>query len=127
MNLKKLHREFIENAYKSTIPNTLPINAKIVNTPIIPTSKWRKENGVLIKHFTFSKVIIRNKFVESLLQYEAELQHQAQIVISEDNVEIRLITKDINKITELDKEYAKHADLLFRDLAYNNFYEISEY
>ena len=53
------------------------------------------------------------------MAYERQVKHNAKITIDENEVMIQLTTKDVNSVTELDKEYAKFSDVLFRDLAYN--------
>ena len=41
-------------------------------------------------------------------------------MIEEENVTINLQTKDIGQVTELDKEYSKWADELYKDIVYGH-------
>ncbi len=66
----------------------------------------------------------RAGFVMGLLGYEAQVEHNADIRISHDEVSLKLQTKDIGKATELDKEYARYADILFKDLVYSQNHEV---
>lgn len=123
MNLKKLHEQFINNANRSMTFGKLPINAKEKNSPIVVTNKWEINDKVLTKIFQFQRKGDKNKFVIALLEYETEIEHNAIILINEDTVTLELFTKNLDKVTELDKEYAKYADVLFKDVAYNPGYE----
>lgn len=123
MNLKKLHEQFINNANRQMTFGNLPINPKEQNTPIIVTNKWKTNDKVLTKTFQFQRKGDKDKFVIALLEYEAETEHNAIIRISEGAVTLELFTKDLDKVTEIDKAYAKFADVLFKDVVYNPGYE----
>lgn len=123
MNLKKLHEQFINSANRQMTFGKLPINPKEQNTPIIVTNKWKTNDKVLTKTFQFQRKGDKNKFVIALLEYEAETEHNAIIIINEDTVTLELFTKDLDKVTEIDKVYAKFADVLFKDVVYNPGYE----
>lgn len=102
----------------------LPIEPK-KKLPIIATEKWKlhKESNKLIKKFYFDNVVQRVTFTAILLEYELKIKHHATFLIEDDFVAIALITKDINDITELDKEYARFADQAYRDVLIMNFEE----
>lgn len=98
----------------------LPIKAiKNVNIPIIAMEKWQKDDeGYLTKKYTFDDISDRNKFLMALFSYEDDAGHHANFTVSKREVIIKLMTLDVNKVTELDKEYAKYADVVRRDIAY---------
>jgi pterin-4a-carbinolamine dehydratase len=118
MNLKNLHREYFNREFKSS-KFSLPVNVKESDVPILPSSKWRVEDSYLVKKFMFMSKEKRNVFISELLEYENQINHHAIVMFDEDFVELKLITKNIKQVTSLDKEYAKYADVLFRDLTYN--------
>ena len=99
----------------------LPIRPVEGDVAIIPVDRWTKtsEPATLRKTFKFFSIKSRNRFVVRLLQYEAETQHNAVMTVEEGSVMLNLFTKDVDQVTELDKEYAKFADVLYKDVVYN--------
>ena len=65
-------------------------------------------------------MLFRSAFVAGLFEYEAKTQHNATITIDEGEVTLDVRTKDVDQITELDKEYAAWADELYRDVVYSS-------
>lgn len=119
MSLKELHREFIEKANRPMSFGALPIDPKEAEAPILATDRWRTDNGVLVKQYLFRRPGDRDKFLMGLLDYERQVQHNAVIVVQADKVALKLTTHDVDRITELDKEYSRFADVLFRDVVYD--------
>lgn len=120
MKLTHLHESFINKAKRSMFDN-LPIKPTESNTAIIPTNKWETVDSPrrLRKTFDFLSIEKRNEFAKGLFEYELETNHHAMITFDENKVTLDIRTKDIDQITELDKEYAKFADTLFRDVVYS--------
>ena len=116
--LQALHEEFIEKARRPMSFGRLPINVKEIELPVVPMNKWIKEGDpkALVKTYQFRRMSDRNIFVNELLQYEEDVEHNADITLSEDKVKISIYTKDIKQITELDEEYTKFADKLYKDI-----------
>ena len=92
----------------------LPIQPTEAGTAIIPVDRWEKVKSPLRlrKTFKFMSQEKRNSFVQGLFEHEEKTQHNAVITIDEDQVTLDIRTKDVDQITELDKEYAKYADVL---------------
>ena len=121
MKLSTLLEEYIKRAESPMFgDHRVPIIPKKSENVIIPTPKWVINDGKLEKKFHFISNCVRNKFLSAIFEYEENVGHNATIVIDHERVFIRLVTRDSNKISELDKEYARFADLVFRDLLYNN-------
>lgn len=99
----------------------LPIEPLASGAAIIPVEKWEKVASPtrLHKTYRFSSTELRNTFVTSLFDYETKIGHHAKMTIEEDDVTLDVYTKDVDQITELDKEYAAYADILFKDVVYN--------
>lgn len=55
-------------------------------------------------------------FVSSILEFEDEMKHHGEIIIKYDEVSISVYTHDVNRITELDQEYTRSVDLIYRDV-----------
>ena len=119
MKLAELHKEFIERSRRPLLYNDLPIVVKNQDKPVIAIEKWSTKDGKLSKKFMFESYDDRNEFIKSILEYESEVGHHCEMKISENDVTISLLTKDVNKVTELDKEFAKYADTVRKDLVYN--------
>jgi len=122
MSLKKLHEAYFDRTFKSS-KYALPVVPKEVDVPIIPSSKWVIKDSFLLKKFAFLSTEKRNIFIRELLDYESQINHHASLLVEEEFVEVKLITKNINQVTSVDKEYAKFADVLFKDLMYNQTHE----
>lgn len=103
--------------------NRLPIIPSHSEAPIIPVNKWTTVDDVLSKTFMFRILEQKNDFVRQLLIHEEEVGHHATIIVTKDDVTIKLSTKDVDKVTELDKEYARWADELFKDICYSLTYD----
>lgn len=85
--------------------------------PVVPMDRWALEDRKrLRKLYTFKTTNERNQFVFLLLQYEEVKMHHAEMLIDHNSVLLRLCTKDIDSLTDLDKEYAKCADILYKDV-----------
>lgn len=121
MKLARLHESYIRQAEQPLWgSHKMPIIPKNDDKIIIPTAKWMINDGQLEKTYRFLTVKIRNQFISELLEYEEQIGHHALMNVERDNVYLKLFTKDTNKISELDKEYARHADLVYKDVLYNN-------
>jgi pterin-4a-carbinolamine dehydratase len=120
MKLTDINRKFIVESSRSIIENSLPIKPVVTDKPIMAVEKWHLDNQeMLSKRFFFENLPDRNRFITSLMNYELEAGHHAKIIVSNKDVVVKLKTHDVNKVTELDKEYSKYADVIRRDIAYN--------
>jgi len=121
MKLVELHRNYIRESARSIIDHSLPVKpVQPTDTPILAIEKWKLDDeGKLRKKYSFESVEDRNSFVTTMMNYELEKGHHAEFVVSSREVTLRLITHDVDKITELDKNYAKYADVVRRDISYN--------
>jgi len=120
MKLTDINRKFIVESSRSIIENSLPIKPVVTDKPIMAVEKWHLDNQeMLSKRFFFENLPDRNRFLTSLMNYELEAGHHAKIIISNKDVVVKLKTHDVDKVTELDKEYSKYADVIRRDIAYN--------
>jgi pterin-4a-carbinolamine dehydratase len=121
VKLSRLHEEFIDKARRPMSFGRLPISTIEGYVAIIPVEKWTKVDSPLRlrKTYKFLSSAARNQFVEGLFEYEDRTNHNAVITIDEGQVTLDIRTKDVDQITELDKEYAKFADVLFKDIVYS--------
>ncbi len=111
-------KEYIEKANRPMDFGALPIEPQEAEAPLIASDRWKQVENALVKKFQFRRPGDRDKFVFGILEYEKEVGHNALIVIEADKVLLKLHTHDVDRVTELDKEYARFADVLFKDVVY---------
>lgn len=117
--LASLHEEFIDQARRPMSFGGPPIAAQRPVPIIVPIEKWTENTDGLTKKFVFRRSEDRTRFVIELMEYEEHVQHHAEMLLNEGEVSLRLITKDIDKVTERDREYKTFADALFKDIVYS--------
>ena len=120
MKLQRLHEAFLAKANRPMTFGALPVKAREHEAPVIAIDRWQEAEGALYKTYRFRRSEDRADFIVQVLAYEASTGHHAQIKIDEGEVEMKLTTKDLERVTESDKEYARYADVLFRGLVYSN-------
>lgn len=97
----------------------LPVMPRGKDVPVIATDKWKKSENSLIKTYKFLSNELRNDFVRQLLMHEEKVGHHATMTLQYESVTLTLQTHDIEQVTELDKEYARAADELYKDVVYS--------
>lgn len=119
MKLTKLNEQFITAARTPMTFGRLPINPSKVELPVIPVERWERKTNPnrLVKTYRFMNAAQRNVMLQLLFEYEDEREHRANFVLIDDKMTVELYTKNTDQITELDKEYAKYADELFKDIS----------
>lgn len=119
--LADIRESFIEKPQRSISLGRLPVSPLKQEAPIVPMDRWELKGDpqALVRKYSFRRIGDRARFINEIMAYEDDTNHNATIVIDHENVYIRLITKNIEQVTELDKEYAQYADSLFRDIVYS--------
>ena len=56
------------------------------------------------------------EFISEILRYESAVNHSGTQTISGYEVSVEVYTHDVNKVTELDQEYAKHVGYIYEDV-----------
>lgn len=114
--LSDLHESFINKAREPFVKGVLPVKPKEGFLPVIAMNTWKKSEDYYVKKFEFRVQTHRNEFIKQLLEYEDEVGHNAKMVVNEGLVVLMLQTKDLERVTEIDKEYAKYADAVYKDV-----------
>ena len=117
--LRQLHEEFLDKARRPMDFGRLPVLPRGRDVPLIPSSKWSKKDNSLVKTYDFRFKEQRNDFIRQILIHEENVGHNAVITVKLDSVTLLLQTEDIQQVTELDKEYAKAADEVYKDIVYS--------
>lgn len=88
-------------------------------TPLKPSNRWEPlGKRALSKMFEFRDYEHRDRFIADVLEFEKDNGHRAKLLIDDLVVTIEVSTKDLDVITDLDKEYAKETDLIYREICY---------
>jgi len=81
-------------------------------------SKWEinTEPERLTRTFKFENLAMRNWFLTEILENEKSNEHFGKISVEGDKVKVEVRTHDLNRVTELDQEYASYCDDVFEDV-----------
>lgn len=92
------------------LPKEVPIKAKKVI--------WRptQDGDALIRTYEFESANHLRNFVDQILAMQERVEHHAQILIEHKKVKIRVGTLSLNRITEMDTEYAAEADHIYEEI-----------
>ena len=94
-----------------------------LNLPIeTQESSWEtiNINNIIFmrKHYSFKRNQHLIYFVTEILELANRTLHHPIVLIDENIVQIKLYTKDINDITEIDIAHSKHIDELYEEINY---------
>ncbi len=88
--------------------------------PVVPrsSSKWKFEKGPerLCRTYEFSDRATMRSFLDQLMDYEDRCNHHGDIQIAGSTIHIEVRTHDLDRVTELDKEYANECDMINEDM-----------
>ena len=70
-------------------------------------NNWKEKDGKLCKEFKFINFIEAFSFITKIALESEKMNHHPDITISYNKVNIKLITHDINQISEKDIDLAK--------------------
>jgi len=80
----------------------------------------------LVRPYVFKDAGGLKYFVNNLIDYQEKVQHHANIEIDHLTVVVSTSTKDLNSVTELDKELASFCDEIFEDITFFEDYAEKE-
>jgi pterin-4a-carbinolamine dehydratase len=115
MKVLPLVKVHLSQTSQKFLPGSPPLTPK-ERQPIRPQARWDSSTGSLKKAFSFDDDRQRYEFIVAILGRELDVGHNADITIREGEVTIVLKTKDIDQVTELDREYAKFCDTVYKDI-----------
>lgn len=120
MKLSDIHKQFILEAELPMFATQgVPLQPKEDDSgPIIPMARWviSSKTGALTKTYSFQNLDSKVVFLKELLEHEQVTRHSPRLTVDEDQITVEYITRDANKVTELDKEAARFCDVLFKDV-----------
>lgn len=106
----------------SYINSILPVGQKLIakgGPPVVPKQdKWsvQKDPARLIRAFEFKDPRILSAFLIEVIDYEEIMAHHGEITINKLDVQVKIWTRDLDKVTTLDLEYAEAIDEIFLDV-----------
>lgn len=110
--------DFMNGYFKEKETDRFLINE---STPIRPErNTWDVVDSPerLIKRFQFQDRSRLADFVQEVMRYENRVSHHSMIRIDHLTVDIETYTHDLNRITNIDREFAKVADLIYEDIGH---------
>lgn len=108
-----LMKEYFQHDRRKMINESLPSE-----TPIQPKkSEWRVsgDSAHLVRSYKFDTLDQLRWFVNEILILQSELNHHAYVLINEKSVNIKVGTKSLQAVTEIDVEFASSADQIYSD------------
>ena len=115
-----LSENLVQQASQGTVRPAVPIAAKKKTLPVVPLQAWKTTEKYMEKTYEFASSSDRNVFLFQVLGMEEDRGHNADMLVKEKSVKIRVFTRDLNKVTELDKEYAHLADSIYAEIKKND-------
>tara|TARA_R100000008_G_scaffold86406_1_gene79380 strand:- start:2147 stop:2482 length:336 start_codon:yes stop_codon:yes gene_type:complete len=86
--------------------------------PVTPTkNKWTMldDPEVLQRLFEFKNTISLLYFLEDLVQLQDTMNHHGRILIDHMSVLVQINTKSLERVTDLDVEWAQKVDEIYKD------------
>ena len=86
----------------------------------VDKSEWmiHQEPERLVRRYEFDNNRKLRTFLLDVMDYEAEVKHSPEYLISGPSVTISLWTHDLERVTEIDLEFAKVIDEMFDDIEF---------
>lgn len=128
MNISSLMKNYInecEDRSRSSLERDLSgVLSENMELPVLASKRsWEVVDSPerLRRKFSFESLEQRTLFLEYLLEIEEKNQHFAKITVEGYDVTVEVWTHDLERVTELDKEYASNCDSIYDDVALVRF------
>ena len=128
MNISSLMKNYInecEDRSRSSLERDLSdmLNENMELPVLASKRSWEVVDGPerLRRKFSFESLEQRTLFLEYLLEIEEKTQHFAKITVEGYDVTVEVWTHDLERVTELDKEYASNCDSIYDDVVLVRF------
>lgn len=113
--------------------NPLKLPIQPIKPPVlIAQNRWllirdeHKSIKYLQKEYDFTNIEKFSMFIHDIVDYQMQHNHFAEMQITYDVIKnlhivyIEVYTRNINQVTNLDKEFARYCDIVFKDLMTND-------
>lgn len=117
--VSNLLREYFEHETAQPImPRDFHVDTRVL--PVAPRSesRWftKQSPERLCRTYEFGSRGAARSFLNELMDYEDDRNHHASITCSGPRVTIEVFTHGVDCVTELDREYANEAELIYNDV-----------
>ncbi len=104
---------------QNIVPQDLIMESNELPVEVIE-SKWEIKGSPerMIRVFHFNDLTTRNWFLAEVLENEKSNHHFGKILVEGMDVKVEVQTHDINRVTELDQEYAAYCDDIWGDVEF---------
>jgi pterin-4a-carbinolamine dehydratase len=117
--VSSLLREYFENEVQPQ-HFTREFSLDTRSLPVVPrnNSAWRFERSPerLCRTYEFPDRSTMRSFLDQLMDYEDRCQHHGKVQVEGSTVHIEVRTHDLDRVTEIDKEYANECDMIQEDM-----------
>jgi len=117
-DLQKSH--LVKKPYTSRLLREVCVSKKSAVTK--ESNEWEilESPRRLSKIYSFNKSTHVKEFISEMIDYHSRYKHEGDIQINQNKVLVEVHTKDLNNLTELDYEYSRMADLIYKDIGHYN-------
>lgn len=93
--------------------------ASRTDTPLKPSNRWEPiKKNMLSKRFEFRDFEQRDMFIFDVLEFEKDKPRRGRMIIDNLIVTLEVGKEDLDEISDLDKEYARETDIIYREVCY---------
>ena len=122
--VSNLLREYFEHELPHQVmPRDFRMDTR--SLPVVPRSesRWftKQSPERLCRTYEFSNRRSAREFISELMDYEDQNNHHGEIKCKGSAVTIEVYTHDLNAVTEVDKEYANEAELIYNDICASGY------
>lgn len=117
MNVSAVMKEYFEE--KKVVSRKILSEAPGRSVPIgVKKQTWSKTTDpeTLQRTFSFSSPEKMIYFLEDVIQMQNAMGHHGIITINENKVSVRIFTKTLERVTDLDVEWANNVGKIFDDV-----------
>jgi len=120
MMLQELLKEYLDSEKEEEIPFLQ--EGIYFSVPIVPQQKnhWEviPSPNRLSRSYDFESSEILKIFLNEALDYQESVQHHGKFIVEHQKVTIEIYTHDLDDVTEVDLEWAKMMDNIYKDVQF---------
>jgi len=119
MNLQDVLKEYFEteDSPRSSLNESMGMFCSV---PVQPTQRddWEvvASPNRLNKTYEFENSQILKAFLLEMLDYQESVSHHGKFIVDYPKVTVEVYTHDLDDVTEIDLEWSKMADNIYRDV-----------
>ena len=113
--VSRIMKEYFDRDHQPLLVESVPIN--------VYRETWEVHESPerLFKVFEFDSRDRLSDFLFSLMSYEDSVHHHSSVKIDYLKITVEVYTHDLNRITEIDREFAFAVDSIYEDVSYYDY------